>query len=107
VDINCAFEEIGMKGEKLKEYQRLDAVSDEAYDAMETAGFDLINTLPTTPAGIFALCQYLEPLFAADDQPDLPQCICYDDGTDAYTAEAFAYVIGRSIEKMMKALGTV
>ena len=104
VDIKCAFEEVGMKGEKLKEYKRLDAVSAEAYDAMEDAGFDLINTLPTTPAGIFALCQYITPLFGETDQPNLPQYISYDDDTDAYPAEAFAYVIGRSIEKMMKAV---
>jgi len=107
VDIKCAFEEIGMQGEKLKEYKRLGALADAAYDAMEDVGLDLINTRPTTVAGILALCQYIAPLFGETEQPNLPQYIAYDDGTDAYTAEAFAYVIGRSIENMMKAEGTV
>ena len=32
-----AFEEVGMEGEKLKEYQRFDAVADEAYDRQDDA----------------------------------------------------------------------
>ena len=71
--------------------------------AGEDAGLDLINTRPTTLAGIFALCQYIKPLFAEDDAPDLPEYILYDDERTAYPAEAFAYVIGRAVEEMMNA----
>jgi hypothetical protein len=103
VDIHMDFEESGMEGEKLAEYKRLVAATAAAYDELEDAGLDLINTWPTTPAGIFALCQYIKPLFAEDDAPDLPEYILYDDDRTAYPAEAFAYVIGRAVEEMMNA----
>jgi hypothetical protein len=56
-------------------------------------------------AGIFALCQYIKPLFAEEDAPDLPEYILYDDGSTAYPAEAFAYVIGRAVEEMIASHG--
>jgi hypothetical protein len=102
LDIHCAFEECGMQGEKLAKYKRLTAETAAAYDRMEVAGLDLINTLPTTLAGILALCRYIEPLFGEMDQPDLPEHIEYDNDTSAYIPEAFAYVIGRAIEELMK-----
>jgi hypothetical protein len=67
VDTHCAFEEVGMQGEKREQYNRLRAVTDAAYDELESVGFDLINTLPTTLAGILALCQYIRPLFGDTD----------------------------------------
>ena len=107
VDTHYAFEEVGMQGEKREQYNRLRAVTDAAYDELESVGFDLINTLPTTLAGILALCQYIRPLFGDTDQPDLPEYLTYDDDTTAYPAEAFAYVIGKSLGKLMKAEGMV
>jgi hypothetical protein len=107
LDTHCAFEEVGMQGEKREQYNRLRAATDAAYDELESMGLELINTLPTTLAGILALCRYMQALFGDTDQPDLPECISYDDDTSAYPAEAFAYVIGRSIEKMMKTEGMV
>jgi len=92
-----------MEGEKLAKYKRLVATTAAAYDELEDAGLDLINTRPTTLGGIFALCQYIKPLFAEDDAPDLPEYILYDDDRTAYPAEAFAYVIGRAVEDLMKA----
>ena len=103
IDIHMDFEEMGMAGEKLEKNKRLVAETDAAYDRLEDAGLDLINTRPTTLAGIFALCQYIKPLFAEEDAPDLPQYILYDDDRTAYPAEAFAYVIGRAIEALIKA----
>jgi hypothetical protein len=103
VDIHMDFEEVGTTGENLKKYNSLVADTAAAYDELEDAGLDLINTRPTTPAGIFALCQYIKPLFAEDDAPDLPEYILYDDDRTAYPAEAFAYVIGRAVEEMMNA----
>jgi hypothetical protein len=107
VDTHCAFEEVGMQGEKREQYNRLRAVTDAAYDELESAGFDLINTLPTTLAGILALCQYIKLLFGDIDQPDLPEYITYDHDATAYPAEAFAYVIGKSLGQFMKAEGMV
>jgi hypothetical protein len=67
------------------------------------AGCTLFNTRPTTLGGFLALCRYIEPLFGETDQPDLPDYIDYEDDAQAYIAEAFAYVIGRAIEELMKA----
>jgi hypothetical protein len=103
VDIHCAFEECGMQGEKLAKYKRLIAETDAAYDRMEVVSLDLINTKPTTLAGILALCQYMEPLFGETDQPDLPEYIDYDDDTQAYIPEAFARVIGLAVEALIMA----
>jgi hypothetical protein len=70
---------------------------------MANAGCTLVNTRPTTLAGILALCKHIEPLFGETDQPELPEYIEYDDDTQAYIPEAFAYVIGRAVEELIKA----
>ena len=93
-----------MTGAKLEKYNSLVAETDAAYDRLDDVGCDLINTKPTTLAGIFALCQYIKPLLAEDDAPDLPEYILYDDDRTAYPAEAFAYVIGRAAEDLMNAV---
>ena len=74
-----------------------------AYYAMAEAGCSVVNTRPTTLAGILALGKYFEPLFAETDQPALPEYIEYEDAASAYIPEAFAYVIGRAVEELMKA----
>jgi hypothetical protein len=103
VRVEFAFEEAhDIEGERREEYQRLYAASGTAYDEMDEAGCDLVNTRPTTLAGILALCQYIKPVFGEDDQPGLPEHIKYDDDTTACMPEAFAHVIGRAIEELMK-----
>src|ERR1700674_6703 len=79
IDTHMDFEEVGMTGAKLEKYNSLVAETDAAYDRLDDVGCDLINTKPTTLAGIFALCQYIKPLLAEDDAPDLPEYILYDD----------------------------
>jgi hypothetical protein len=103
LDTHMDFEEVGMTGENLAKYNSLVAATDAAYDELDDAGLDLINTQPTTLAGIFALCQYIKPVFAEDEAPDLPEYILYDDDTTATPAEALCYVIGRAVEEMMNA----
>jgi len=98
-----AFEESGMEGEKLAKYKRLVAATDAIYDSLDDVGCDLINTKPTTLAGILALCRYITPLFEEEDSPDLPTHILYDDDTTATPAEALCYVIGRAAEDLMNA----
>jgi hypothetical protein len=99
-------EEGGIKDERRREYNRLMLLTNEAWVTMADAGCTLVNTKPTTLAGILALCKYIEPLFGAVDQPDLPDYIDYEDDAQAYIPEAFAYVIGRAIEELMKAVQT-
>jgi len=103
IDLEAASEEAGgFKDEWREEYERLSAVTMAAYYAMADAGRTLVNTRPTTLAGILALCRYIEPLFAETDQPDLPEHIEYEDAAAAFIPEAFACVIGRAIEELIK-----
>jgi hypothetical protein len=104
LDIHMDFEEVGMTGAKLEKYNSLVAETDAAYDHLDDVGCDLINTKPTTLAGILALCRYISPLFEEEDSPDLPTHILYDDDTTATPAEALCYVIGRAAEDLMKAV---
>ena len=103
IDIHMAFEESGMEGEKLEKYNSLVAETDAAYDRLDDVGCDLINTKPTTLAGILALCRYVQPLFSENDPDELPQYILYDDDSTAYPAEALFRVIGSVIEDLIKA----
>jgi hypothetical protein len=103
IDIHMYFEEVGMTGAKLEEYKRLVAETDAAYDRLDDVGCDLINTKPTTLAGILALCGYISPLFEEEDSSDLPTYISYDDDTTATPAEALCYVIGLAVEDLMNA----
>jgi len=103
INIHMAFEELGMTGATLEKYNSLVAETDAAYDHLDDVGCDLINTKPTTLAGILALCRYINPLFEEEDSPDLPTYILYDDDTTATPAEALCYVIGRAAEDLMKA----
>jgi hypothetical protein len=104
VRLEGAFEEAhDIKGERREEYERLYAAADVAWVAMAEAGCALVNTRPATLAGILALCRYIEPLFAETEQPDLPEHIEYEDAAAAYIPEAFAYVIGRAVEELIKA----
>jgi hypothetical protein len=101
--VQFALDAGGKTGERREEYERLVALDNVAWGALTEAGWTLVNTLPTTLAGILALCRYIEPLFGETDQPDLPEYIDYENDAQAYIPEAFAYVIGRAIEELMKA----
>ena len=80
IDLEAASEEAGgFKDEWREEYERLVALTDVAWVAMADVGRHLVNTRPTTLAGILALCRYIEPLFGETDQPELPDHIDYDD----------------------------
>ena len=81
-------EEGGIKDERRREYNRLMLLTNEAWGTMADAGCTLVHTKPATLAGILSLCRYIEPLFAEDDQPNLPEHIKYDDDTQEASAEA-------------------
>ena len=102
VHIHMAFEEVGMTGEKLEKYNSLVAETDAAYDRLDDVGCDLINTKPTTLAGILALCRYVKPFFGESDPDELPNYISYDDDSTEYPAEALFRVIGSAIEALIK-----
>jgi hypothetical protein len=102
IDTHMDFEEVGMTGEKLEKYNSLVAETDAAYDRLDDVGCDLINTKPTTFAGILALCRYVKPFFGESDPDELPHHILYDDDSTAYPAEALFRVIGSAIEDLIR-----
>jgi hypothetical protein len=81
--------------------QQMDEAVDAAFDVYEDAGADLVNTEPTTLAGIVALCRYIEPLL--NDGSYLPEVISWDDETESSAAGAFANVIAAAVEALIKA----
>jgi hypothetical protein len=102
VSVEFAFEEIQMEGEKLRQYYILQEQTAASYDRLEEAATDLVNTPPTTLAGIAALCRYVEPLLADRDTPDLPETIAWDDDTESTPAGALANSIAVAIREILK-----
>ncbi len=47
--------------EQTKQLAVLEDAVDEAWEPREEAVIDLVNTKPTTLAGVVALCRYIEP----------------------------------------------
>jgi hypothetical protein len=69
---------------------------------MHEASIDLLNTRPTSLAGIVALCEYVGPQLD-DDEHNLPEEIEWDDGTQSTPAGAFANAIRSAVAAMVKA----
>jgi hypothetical protein len=94
-----------MEPEEREKYKcafcQLQAATSDASDEQEDAGVDLLNTKPTTLAGILALCRYVEPLFNEMDAPELPEAIYWDDDTQSTSAGAFANVIAAAVKAML------
>jgi hypothetical protein len=104
VRIEFAFEELHMQGEKLRQYQAFQEQTGDAWDRLEDASVDLVNTPPTTLAGIAALCRYLAPLLADQDTVDLPETITLEDDTESTPAGALANSIAVAIREISRGL---
>ena len=87
--------------EQLATYQVLEAATGDACDRMEDAGVDVLNTKPTTLAGIIALCRYVEPLFNEQHAFDLPEVISWEDDTQSTPAGGFANVIAAAVKALL------
>ncbi len=99
-DVRARFNDINMNDEQRKQLAVLQDAVDEAWDPREEAAIDLLNTKPTTLAGIVALCRYIEPLLNADGE--LPPAIYWDDETISSAGGAFANVIAAAAEALIK-----
>jgi hypothetical protein len=82
VDVRASFHEFddGVGDE----VARLDDAVDEAWEPLGQAGVDLVNTAPTTLAGIVTAIQYLRAQME-DDGTYMPQTLVLDAGGDAQT----------------------
>lgn len=96
---HTAFEESGSEDEAA--LAMLDAEVERAYQHMEyKVGGELLETLPTTLAGIVALCRYVAPLLnVAHDGTTmyLPEFVEFGDGATITPAAAFATVIAEAV----------
>jgi hypothetical protein len=83
-------------------FDSLQEATSDAGDQMHEASTDLVNTPPTSLAGIVALCEYVGPQLD-DDEHNLPDDIEWEDGTQSTPAGAFANVIRSAVAAMVKA----
>jgi hypothetical protein len=81
-------------------FQRFKASTREADDQMHEVSIDLVNTPPTSLAGIIALCEYFGPQI--DEKHNLPDEIDWDDGTQSTPAGAFANAIRSAVAGMVQ-----
>jgi len=103
VNVRGCFNDINMNDEQREQLAVLVAAVDDAYEHMEDVGSDLVDTKPTTLAGIGALCRYIEPFLNENDSPNLPQVIYWDDDTESSAAGAFANVIAAAVNALIDA----
>jgi hypothetical protein len=103
VDVRGGFNDRNMNDEQHKQVAVLDARVNDVYDYLEDAGTDLVNTKPTTLAGIVVLCRYIEPLLDETDRPNLPLAISWEDDTESSVGGALANAIASAIDAMIKA----
>jgi hypothetical protein len=103
VNVRGCFNDAKMDNEQRAQLAVLKDAVNETYDRMEDAGTDLVNTKPTTLAGIVVLCRYIEPLLDEDETPRLPLAIYWDDDTASTVGGALANAIASAIHAMIKA----
>jgi len=82
VDVRSNFNDLHMTAEQREQCDRLDGALEDAVETCEQAGADLINTAPTTLAGIVAAIQSLR-LQMLDDGTYMPQTFVLQTGGDA------------------------
>jgi hypothetical protein len=100
--VRAAFNDLNMNDEQKAQLAVLGAAVDDAWDQLEDAGCDLVNSKPTTLAGVAALCRYVEPLLNERDTVNLPEVICWDDETASTAAGALANAIAAAVEVIIR-----
>ena len=101
VDIRAAFNDVNMNDEQRTQLAALESAVDGAWDRLEDAGITLVNTDPTTLAGIVALCRYVEPLLNESGTVNLPEVIYWDDDTHSSAGGALMNAIAVSIKAII------
>jgi hypothetical protein len=96
-DVRAAFNDVNMNDEQKAQLAVLEAAGADAWDQLDDAGCDLVNSKPTTLAGVAALCRYVEPLLNEKDTVNLPEVIYWDDETASTAAGALANDANRSL----------
>ena len=68
---------------------------------LEDVGINLVNTDPTTLAGILALCRYVEPLLNERETVNLPEAIYWHDDTHSSAAGALVNAIAVAVKAII------
>jgi hypothetical protein len=102
VKAECGYEEEAggswkMNPEQRHVYGKLEEATQDAWDYLDDVSAELLNTKPTTFAGVIALCEHLTPLLDDPALTDLPESIAWDDDAESTTAGAFANIIAKSL----------
>jgi len=97
-DVRAAFNDVNMNDEQKAQLAVLEAAGADAWDQLDDAGCDLVNSKPTTLAGVAALCRYVEPLLNEKDTVNLPDVIYWDDETASTAAGALANDANRVVK---------
>ena len=100
-DIRAAFNDVDMNDEQRTELAALESVVDGAWDRLEDAGITLVNTDPTTLAGIVALYRYVEQLLNERGTVNLPEEIHWDDDTHSSAGGALVNVIAVAVKAIV------
>ncbi len=83
VTVRSRFPDLHMNDEQQRQLKRLEEAVDDAWEPCEQAGIDLINTEPTTLAGIVAAIQHIQ-IQARNDGAFMPRgnAFEFDHGSD-------------------------
>jgi hypothetical protein len=101
-DVRAAFDDVNMNEEQKRQLAILEAAVDDAWDRLDDAGCDLVNSKPTTLAGVAALCRYVEPIFNEKQTVNLPEVVYWDDETESTAAGALANAIASAVEGIIR-----
>jgi hypothetical protein len=82
VDVRSNFNDLHMTAEQRAQRDELDDAVEDAWAPCEQAGVDLINTTPTTMAGIIAALTYIR-IQMRDDGSYMPRHLILETGGDA------------------------
>jgi hypothetical protein len=99
--IRAAFNDVKLNDERRTQLAVLEAAVDGAWDRLDEAGTTLVNTDPTTLAGILAVCRYVEPLLNEEAAVNLPEVIYWDDDTHSSAAGALVNVIAVAVKAII------
>jgi hypothetical protein len=88
VDVRSNFPDLHMTVEQRRQRDVLDAAVRDACEPLRSSGVDLLNTRPTTLAGIVVAIQYMR-FQMSDDGTYMPHHLEYDHGGDAQETMAW------------------
>jgi hypothetical protein len=104
VDVRCNFDDLDMTKEQREQCDELNDAVEDAWMPCRQAGLDLINTEPTTLAGIIAAIQYIR-IQMSDDGIYMPHHLILDTGGDAQDTMGWIDAFLGTIANTAAALG--